>query len=51
VRQDRLKERARDNLGTGELLAGDVAVGRGGQFDRGAQRVVGLGGLSHGSYY
>jgi hypothetical protein len=48
VRQDRLKERAGDNLGAGELLAGDVAVGRGGQFDRGAQRVVGTGGYSHG---
>jgi hypothetical protein len=51
VRQDGLKERAGDILRPDELLGGDVAVGRGGQFDRGAERVVGTGGHSHNRYY
>jgi hypothetical protein len=49
--QDGLDELARDILRAGELLAGDVAAGRGGQFDRGAQRVVGTCGHSHDSCY
>jgi hypothetical protein len=51
VRQDGLKERVRDNLRAGELLGGDAAAGRGGQFDRGPQRVIGTCGYSHNSYY
>ena len=49
--QDGLKERARDILRAGELLPGDVAAGRGGQLDRGTQRVVGPSGHSHDKYY
>jgi hypothetical protein len=47
--QDRLKGLAR-YLGAGELLAGDMVVGRGGHFDRSAQCVVGTRGHSHSGY-
>jgi hypothetical protein len=49
--QDGLSELARDILRAGELLPGAVAAGRGGQLDRGAQRVVGTCGHSHDTYY
>jgi hypothetical protein len=46
-----LKERVRDTLHVCDLLAGGKPIGSGGQFDRGADRVVGTYRRSYAHYY
>ena len=49
--QDRLEKLARDILRAGELIGRNVAAARGGEFDGGAQRVIGAGGQTHVKHY